>query len=164
MIYNYAFEKGIYFNKIYEQILCEDCEKLSRKLLFHGTKNTINLPLDFKYSKENNDFGRDFYLGENFEQASTYIANTSSKYVYSFSLNDKDLIIEKFNVDMEWMLASAYYRGWLTQYKSKLLGFNKKSRIFIIRYPLSLRHGLPKSWVTMIFLNESSILPKEEVS
>lgn len=117
LVYNYAFEKGIYINKIYEQILFEDCEKLRSKLLFHGAKDVINLPLDFKYSKEKNDFGRGFYLGENFEQASTYIANSSSKYVYSFSLYDQDLIIEKFNVDTEWMLAIAYYRGWLAQYK-----------------------------------------------
>lgn len=116
-IYNYAFEKGIYINKIYEQILFEDCEESSLKLLFHGAKNVIYLPLDFKYSKENNDFGRGFYLGENFEQASTYIANTSSKYVYAFSLDIKKVKIEKFNVNTEWMLAIAYYRGWLTQYK-----------------------------------------------
>lgn len=117
LIYNYAFEKGIYINKIYEQIIFEDCEKLDSKLLFHGAKNIIDLPLDLKYSKENNDFGRGFYLGENFEQASTYIATTSSKYVYSFSLDKKNFKIEKFNVNTEWMLAIAYYRGWLTQYK-----------------------------------------------
>lgn len=116
LIYNYAFEKEIYINKIYEQILFEDCEKTNSKLLFYGAKNIINFPLDYKYSKTNNDFGRGFYLGENFEQASTYIANTSSKYVYSFSLLDKDLKIEKFSVNTEWMLAIAYYRGWLTQY------------------------------------------------
>lgn len=116
LIYNYAFEKEIYINKIYEQILFEDFEKTNSKLLFHGAKNIINFPLDYKYSKTNNDFGRGFYLGENFEQASTYIANTSSKYVYSFSLLDKSLKIEKFSVNTEWMLAIAYYRGWLTQY------------------------------------------------
>lgn len=117
LIYNYAFEKGIYINKIYEQIIFEDCEKINSKLLFHGAKNIIDFPLDFKYSRENNDFGKGFYLGETFEQASTYIANTSSKYVYAFSLDIKKIKIEKFNVNTEWMLAIAYYRGWLTQYK-----------------------------------------------
>lgn len=52
-------------------------------------------------------------MGENFEQTSTYIANTSSNYVYSFSLNVNNVKVEKFNVDTEWMLAIAYYRGWL---------------------------------------------------
>ena len=115
-VYNFAFEKGICINKIYEQIFLEECEKNDTKLLFHGAKNIINLPLDFKYSKDNNDFGKGFYLGENFEQASTYIANTSSKYVYSFSLNINKLKVEKFNVNTEWMLAIAYYRGWLQNY------------------------------------------------
>lgn len=69
LIYNFAYNKGINFNKIYEQILLEEYEKTNIKLLFHGAKNTINMPVDLKYSKENNDFGRGFYLGENFEQA-----------------------------------------------------------------------------------------------
>ena len=68
------------------------------------------------YSKENNDFGKGFYLGENFEQASTYISNTLSKYVYSFSLDINELKVERFYVNTEWMLAIAYYRGWLTKY------------------------------------------------
>ena len=117
LIYNFAFEKGIHINKIYEQIFFEDCEKANSKLLFHGAKNTITFPLDLKYSKINNDFGKGFYLGETFEQASTYITNTLSKYVYAFSINTKNLKIEKFTVNTEWMLAIAYYRGWLTEYK-----------------------------------------------
>ena len=117
LIYNFAFEKGIHINKIYEQIFYEDCEKANSKLLFHGAKNTITFPLDLKYSKINNDFGKGFYLGETFEQASTYITNTLSKYVYAFSINTKNLKIEKFTVNTEWMLAIAYYRGWLTEYK-----------------------------------------------
>ena len=124
LIYNYALEKGININKIYEQIFYEDCEKVNSKLLFHGARNIIDLPLDLKYSKYNNDFGRGFYLGENFEQASTYIANTSSKYVYSFSLDTKNLKIEKFNVNTEWMLAIAYYRGWLHNYNKNEIIIN----------------------------------------
>ena len=128
-IYNYALEKGININKIYEQIFYEDCEKTNSKLLFHGARNIIELPLDLKYSKENNDFGRGFYLGENFEQASTYISNTSSKYVYSFSLNINKLKVEKFNVNTEWMLAIAYYRGWLQNYNQNVLSKKLKTQI-----------------------------------
>ena len=117
LIYNFAYSKGIFINKIYEQIMYEDCEKSGLKLLFHGAKNVINMPVDLQYSKENNDFGKGFYLGENFEQASTYIANTTSKYVYAFYLDTSDLKIIKFNVNTEWMLAIAYYRGWIIEYK-----------------------------------------------
>ena len=50
-IYNYALEKGININKIYEQIFYEDCEKTNSKLLFHGARNIIELTLDLTYSK-----------------------------------------------------------------------------------------------------------------
>lgn len=119
LVYNFAFDKGIKFNQIYEQIFSEECIKHNSKLLFHGAKSKITMPIDINYSKENNDFGTGFYLGESFEQASTYIANTISKYVYAFSLKVKDLNILEFNVDTKWMLAVAYYRGWIPQYKQK---------------------------------------------
>lgn len=117
LVYNFALDNGINFNKIYEQIFFEDCEKRKEKLLFHGAKEFLKMPLDLKYSKVNNDFGIGFYLGENFEQASTYIANSKSKYVYAFALKLNDLKITKFNVDTEWMLAIAYYRGWIEEYR-----------------------------------------------
>lgn len=140
LIYNFAFENGININKIYEQILFEDCEKIGAKLLFHGAKSTIKMPLDLKYSKENNDFGKGFYLGENFEQASTYIANSTSKYVYAFSLITEDLKIAKFNVDTEWMLAIAYYRGWIPEYKQNIIIRNiikKVENVDIIIAPIA---------------------------
>ena len=96
----------------------EENEKDNIKLLFHGAKGDIIFPLDLNHSKETNDFGIGFYLGENFSQASTYISNSISKYVYAFSLNLNNLKISKFNVDSEWMLAIAYYRGWLTNYSN----------------------------------------------
>lgn len=117
LVYNFALDNGINFNKIYEQIFFEDCERRKEKLLFHGAKESLKMPLDLKYSKSNNDFGIGFYLGENFEQASTYIANSKSKYVYAFALKLNNLKIEKFNVDTEWMLAIAYYRGWIDEYR-----------------------------------------------
>lgn len=117
LVYNFALEKGINFNKIYEQIFFEDCERRKEKLLFHGAKEVLKLPIDLKYSKSNNDFGIGFYLGENFEQASTYIANSKSKYVYAFALKLNNLKIEKFNVNTEWMLAIAYFRGWIYEYR-----------------------------------------------
>lgn len=117
VFFNFAYNKGIKINKIYEQLLYEDCENNELKLLFHGAKSVIKFPVDLKYSKENNDFGIGFYLGENFEQVSTYITNTISNYVYAFSIDIKNLNVIKFNVDTEWMLAVAYYRGWIAKYK-----------------------------------------------
>lgn len=118
LVYNFAYKSNIFINKIYEQILLEENEKDNIKLLFHGAKGDIIFPLDLNHSKETNDFGIGFYLGENFSQASTYISNSISKYVYAFSLNLNNLKISKFNVDSEWMLAIAYYREWLTNYSN----------------------------------------------
>ena len=105
--------------KIKKEVNALTVEK-NRVILYHGSKNGLVGKIA-PISRERCDFGKGFYLGENFEQASTYIANSSSKYVYSFSLKEKNLLIEKFNVNTEWMLAIAYYRGWLTQYKSNEL-------------------------------------------
>ena len=116
-LYNFAFENKIYINSIYELLFLEEFQKDTNKVLFHGSKsNEINFPLDLSYSKSNNDFGVGFYLGENYRQAATYIANGNSVSVYAFNLNLNGLRIKKFNVDKEWMIAIAYYRGWLKEY------------------------------------------------
>ena len=116
-LYNFAFENKIYINSIYELLFLEEFQKDTNKVLFHGSKsNEINFPLDLSYSKSNNDFGVGFYLGENYRQAATYIANGNSVSVYAFKLNLNGLRIKKFNVDKEWMIAIAYYRGWLKEY------------------------------------------------
>lgn len=117
-IYDYAFSKRIYFNKIYEQFLIEENQNDSTKILFHGCKvNKIDFPIDFSHSKLTNDFGKGFYLGESFKQASTYISNSNSSSVYGFALNTKGLNIGKYFVNKDWMLTIAYYRGWLEKYK-----------------------------------------------
>lgn len=116
-LYNFAFEKKIYINSIYELLFLEEFQKDNNKVLFHGSKsNEINFPLDLSYSKSNNDFGVGFYLGENYRQAATYIANGNSVSVYAFNLNLNGLRIKKYNVDKEWMIAIAYYRGWLKEF------------------------------------------------
>lgn len=121
LIYNYAYDNGIYINKIYEQILKEECENNNKKILFHGAKNEIIGSIDLLHSKSSNDFGVGFYLGETFEQASTYIANSNSHRVYAYSINLDNLKICEFHVNTEWMLAIAYYRGWIDQYKDHKL-------------------------------------------
>jgi len=118
LIYKLAHKNGIFFNKIYEQILFEECQKNNLLLLFHGSKKHITFPLDLLHSKEKNDFGIGFYLGDNFEQSAVYISNCLSNNIYAFSLNTNKLKIIKFSCDTEWMIAIAYYRGWLSKYEN----------------------------------------------
>lgn len=117
-LYSYAFSKGINFNNIYEQLIKEDCKE-KHMVLFHGAKKTFTMPIDFKNnSKENNDFGVGFYLGETFEQAANYISFIDMNKVYCFDIDLTNLKLYKFNVDLEWMITIAYYRGRLEEYKN----------------------------------------------
>ena len=122
LIYSFAYDKKIYLNKIHEQMLKDEYNKDNHKVLFHGAKSIIKLPLDLDHSKTSNDFGLGFYLGENLEQASTYIAYSKSNLIYPFVLDTSDLSTIRYDVSLEWMLAIAYYRGWIDKYKdSKLI-------------------------------------------
>ena len=117
ILYSFAFEAKLYINNIHEQMLIDEYSHDDNIVLFHGSKNKIIDKLDLKHSKNNNDFGVGFYLGESFKQAATYISNDKSHYIYCYSLNTKDLNILKFDVSEEWMFAIAYYRGWIDEYK-----------------------------------------------
>lgn len=117
-LYSYAYRKGIKFNKIYEQLHKEEYSDSQNIVLFHGAKKSFSLPIDFSSnSKNRNDFGVGFYLGETFEQAANYISYLDVPYVYCFKLNLTDLKIYKFGVNTEWMLAIAYFRGWMSDFR-----------------------------------------------
>lgn len=117
-VYSFAFSQGIKFNKIYEQLYREEYNSPNNKfnVLFHGSKNSLSLPIDLNHSRKNNDLGSGFYCGETFKQAAMYICTNSSTQVYSFLLNKDTLKIKEFKVEKDWMLAISYYRGWLNAY------------------------------------------------
>ena len=128
-LHSFAYSKVIKFNAIYEQLLKEDCNG-NNVILFHGAKKAFSMPVDFiNNSKINNDFGIGFYLGETFEQAANYISFIDMNKVYCFNLNLSDLKVYKFNVDTEWMISIAYFRGWLEDYKNSPFVKNIISKI-----------------------------------
>ena len=117
-LYSFAFINGIRFNRIYEQFYKEDFNDDNEIILFHGSKKEFSLPINFKNnSKKNNDLGVGFYLGETFEQAANYISIFGSNKVYCFRLDLNELKIYKFEVSNEWIIAIAYFRGWIDEYK-----------------------------------------------
>lgn len=121
-VYSFAYENDIKLNPIYEQILKEEYVDKENVILFYGTKKPLCSPLDFiNNSKSTNDLGIGFYLGETFEQAANYISALNQNLVYCFRLNLNDLKIYKFNVNTEWMIAIAYFRGRLKDYKDSPL-------------------------------------------
>ena len=116
-IYEYIYKIKIDINSIKAQFFIEDYSDNNHIVLFHGSKNGIENTVDLNHSKRNNDLGAGFYLGETFEQAAMFTASYSKASIYIFQLDKTKLKSCRFNVDQEWMLAIAYYRGRLNEYK-----------------------------------------------
>ena len=117
-LYSFAFDRGIRINNIYEQLLKEEYSFDNNLVLFHGAKKDLLMPIDLTKSKRSNDFGIGFYLSESYLQAANYISALNRNKVYAFNLNMNGLKTYKFVVDNDWMIAIAYFRGWLNEYNN----------------------------------------------
>lgn len=128
-VYAYSFNKKIKINKLKEMFWRDDLGNNS-KLLFHGAKGEIIGDIDVHYGRDNNDFGQGFYTGESYEQAISFVSGFDNSSVYYLSFDDKDLKCKRYEVDQEWMMTIAYYRGTLDEYKnhSKIKALVKESR------------------------------------
>lgn len=116
-VYSFIYDKGIKINNLKSQ-LYKDRETKNKIILFHGAKKEIKGNIDLKHSKQGNDFGVGFYLGKNLLQAASFVSNNMNSNVYICEYcRNKDLKTKEFNVDEEWMLTVAYYRGRLANYK-----------------------------------------------
>ncbi len=116
--YNYVFKKGIRLNKIKEQFYREDLVKDREILLFHGAKTTIEGNLRLDCNKRINDFGNGFYCGESLEQSAMFVATHKKSSLYMLKFRPDNLKCKKFDVNREWMLTIAYYRGKLEEYSN----------------------------------------------
>lgn len=112
-IYSYSYKMGLRFNKIKAELFKEMNNNI---VLFHGARDEIKAITSYG-SRDNCDFGKGFYLGETYYQASSFVYDLNSSSVYSFSLDLKGLKILKFECDIEWMLAVCYYRGMINDYQ-----------------------------------------------
>ena len=128
-VYAYSFNKKIKINKLKEMFWRDDLGNNS-KLLFHGAKGEIIGDIDVHHGRDNNDFGQGFYTGESYEQAISFVSGFDNSSVYYLSFDDKDLKCKRYEVDQEWMMTIAYYRGTLDEYKnhSKIKALVKESR------------------------------------
>lgn len=112
-IYSSIYLDNYRLNLAKEEILKESNELI----LFHGSKEGLN-EIKIDGSRATCDFGYGFYLGESYEQALNFIVQYPKSSVYSFKIDIKDLKIKRFECDLEWMLAVAYYRGKNEEIKS----------------------------------------------
>ena len=115
--YSYAFDKKIRINKLKEMLWRDDLG-INAKLLFHGAKAEIDGEIDLHHGRRNNDFGQGFYTGESYEQAISFASGFDNSSVYYLNFNDKNLKSKRYEVNQEWMMTIAYYRGTLVEYKN----------------------------------------------
>ena len=90
----------------------------NHKLLFHGAKSSIAGELNLHAGRANNDFGQGFYAGESYEQAISFISGFEKSSVYFLDFNYENLKCKRYEVNQEWMMTIAYYRGVLEEYES----------------------------------------------
>ena len=93
------------------------------KILFHGAKTELVGNIDLSHSRSDIDIGVGFYLGESYDQASSYIFPYKRSSIYMFDVRELEkLKVKEFGVSLEWMLMVSYFRGQLDKYKkSKVL-------------------------------------------
>lgn len=111
-VYEFAFVNNIKLGRLKEMFWLENTGP-GHKLLFHGAKSEIDGGIDISRSRANNDFGPGFYTGESYEQAISFVAGFEQSSVYYLDLDESHLKCKKYEVDQEWMLTIAYYRGAL---------------------------------------------------
>ena len=116
-VYNFAFDKKIQLNRLKEMLWIEKLP-LNHKLLFHGAKRIIEGPLNVHVGRINNDFGQGFYTGETYAQAISFVSGYNESSVYYLDFNSQNLKCKEYQVNQEWMMTIAYYRGALDKYKN----------------------------------------------
>ena len=115
-VYSFAFDKNIKINKLKEMFWRDDLGA-NEKLLFHGAKTEIDGEIDIHKGRKNNDFGQGFYTGESYEQAISFVSGFGNSSVYYIRFDERDLKCKRYEVNQEWMMTIAYYRGALDEYK-----------------------------------------------
>ncbi len=116
-VYDFAFEKNIKLNRLKEMLWRENMSH-NHKLLFHGAKSSIDGSLSINKGRRNNDFGQGFYTGENYEQAISFVSGFDKSSVYLLDFDDTNLKCRRYEVNQEWMMTIAYYRGALDKYEN----------------------------------------------
>ena len=116
-IYNGFYNKGLRLNRIKEQLFKEDYNNKNNIVLFHGSKYGIQGNIDLDKSSLNNDFGKGFYCGENFEQSAVFVSGKENSSVYILNFNKSNLKHYEYSVDEDWMLTIAYFRDKSKRYK-----------------------------------------------
>ena len=115
-VYRFAFKNGVKLNRLKEMFWRESTDT-SHTLLFHGAKSEIVGDIDVHRSRANNDFGQGFYASESYEQAISFVSAFDKSSVYFLDFDGEGLKSKRYEVNQDWMMTIAYYRGALDEYK-----------------------------------------------
>ena len=115
-VYTFAFAKNIRINKL-KEMLWRDNLGFNERLMFHGAKSVIEGEVDIHRGRSNNDFGQGFYTGESYEQAISFVSGFDNPSVYYIRFDETGLQCKNYEVNQDWMMTIAYYRGALDEYK-----------------------------------------------
>ena len=114
-IYSYLYKKGIDINEIKAMFYDEQMDVGT--LLVHGSKSYIDGKIAPFKSRKTSDFGQAFYCAESVKQASLFVTEFEGSCIYILGFDDRNLNRVNFEINQEWMLAVAYFRGTLDKYK-----------------------------------------------
>lgn len=115
-VYEYAWGNGIRLNNIKWQEY-KDLDNNDLIFLCHGSRSGIKGNIRLDVSGDSNDFGDGFYCGTRLDQAGMFVADEPNSSMYVIAFNPEGLTPATFNVDTEWMLAVAYFRETVDDYK-----------------------------------------------
>lgn len=114
-IYSFCYRKGLRLNLQKELFYKDDLED-GHILLTHASKSEIIGNLSVNKGRENNDFGHGFYCGDSYDKSIAFVYRFQNSSVYFLDFDPKGLKETRFNVDIRWMIAIAYFRGKLNEY------------------------------------------------
>ena len=115
-IYSYAYREGLHINSA-KALFYEQMKQNNTRLLFHGSRHGLEGLITVEKSERSKDFGKGFYLGENYIQSGMFISNYSDSTIGLFYFAENpEIHIEEFNLTLEWVLAICYNRGFLNEY------------------------------------------------
>lgn len=116
-IYSFTFDTGLNLNMQKEKLYKDDT-KNGHMLLIHASKFGIEGDISASKGRPNNDFGIGFYCGDAYVNSVSFVCRFDNSSIYFIDFDPSNLKCIKFNVDLEWMLAVAYFRGKLDEFKS----------------------------------------------
>lgn len=88
----------------------------NRLIVYHGSKKGITGKIE-PISRESCDFGKGFYLGTDPAQPLTLICDEDKPILYTMKLDLTGLKVLKVEMDLEWAMLIAYYRGYMNEVK-----------------------------------------------